>query len=79
MLIIVEREYKKMSNTEMKELSLDESGEINGGFSVPVMEKYIQELPMLVKLAIGMYLVAAGLNGMYDLGYMLGEFIAHII
>ena len=30
MLIIVEREYKKMSNTEMKELSLDESREING-------------------------------------------------
>ena len=35
MLIIVEREYKKMSNTEMKELSLDENREINGGFSVP--------------------------------------------
>ena len=35
MLIIVEREYKKMSNTEMKELSLDESREINGEFSVP--------------------------------------------
>ena len=43
------------------------------------MEKWIEELPMLVKLAIGMYIVAAGLNGMYDLGYMLGEFITYII
>ena len=43
------------------------------------MERCIQELPMLVKLALGMYLVAAGLNGMYNLGYMFGEFIAHII
>ena len=42
------------------------------------MEKCIHELPMLVKLAIGMYVVAAGLNGMYDLGYMLGEFIARM-
>ncbi|MGN1331504.1 MAG: hypothetical protein ACI4V0_01925, partial [Lachnospiraceae bacterium] len=39
------------------------------------MEKYITELPMLVKIAIGMYLIAAGLNGLYDLGYMLGKFI----
>lgn len=30
---------------------------------------------MLVKIAIGMYLIAAGLNGLYDLGYMLGKFI----
>lgn len=45
---------------------------------VKVMEKCIQKLPMPVKLVIGMYLVAAGLNGMYNLGYMLGEFIAHM-
>lgn len=42
------------------------------------MEKVIRELPILVKLAIGMCLVAAGLNGFYNLGHMLGEFVAHM-
>ena len=35
MLIMVEGEQKKMTNIQMKELSLNESREINGGFSVP--------------------------------------------
>lgn len=39
------------------------------------MEEYIKELPFLLKVALCMYIIPAGLNGLYNLGYMLGQYL----
>lgn len=43
------------------------------------MEEYIKEMPFLLKLAICMYIIPAGLNSLYDFGYMLGKYIKTIL
>lgn len=39
----------------------------------------IDKIPMLLKLSLCMYIIPAGLNAMYDMGYMIGEASKHII
>lgn len=41
--------------------------------------KNIDKMPMLLKLSLCMYIIPAGLNAMYDIGYMIGEASKHII
>lgn len=36
------------------------------------IEEYIKELPLLLKVALCMNIIPAWLNGLYNLGYMLG-------
>lgn len=33
-----------------------------------------EQMPKMVKIALFMYIIPAGLNAMYDLGYMFGRF-----
>lgn len=42
------------------------------------MEEYIKEMPFLLKVALCMYIIPAGLNSLYNLGYMLGEYLRTI-
>lgn len=43
------------------------------------MVKYIKEIPFLLKVALIMYIIPAGLNSLYDLGYMLGGYLKTIL
>ena len=38
----------------------------------------IAGLPLWAKVAGGMWIVAAGLNALYDLGHLLGSFFARL-
>ena len=42
------------------------------------MVEHIEQMPILLKVALCMYIISAGLNAMYDIGYMLGELIRTI-
>ncbi len=39
------------------------------------MRDIISEIPFLLKIALCMYIIPAGLNAMYEIGYMFGECI----
>lgn len=41
--------------------------------------EYIKEIPFLLKVAICMYIIPAGLNSLYDFGYMLGKYLKVIL
>lgn len=43
------------------------------------MAEYIKKIPFLLKIALCMYIIPAGLNGLYDFGYMLGECLKKIL
>lgn len=43
------------------------------------LQNNIDKMPMLLKLSLCMYIIPAGLNAMYDIGYMIGEVSKHII
>ena len=42
------------------------------------MKEYIMEMPLLLKIALCMYIISAGLNAMYNWGYMFAQFISKI-
>ncbi len=39
------------------------------------MKDIIFEMPFILKVLICLYIIPAGLNAMYNIGYMVGEFI----
>lgn len=41
--------------------------------------EYIKGIPFLLKVALCLYIIPAGLNSLYDFGYMLGGYLKTIL
>lgn len=39
------------------------------------MQEIISEIPFILKVSICLYIIPAGLNAMYDFGYLVGKFV----